>query len=231
MTDELFQQQFSKLSDLTIDKISVLYRSSLPNNYHNIITECTNEVYDPLYHCLKYTTHNRKFFEPVNLNPLHTGHFCIFLYLLSRSLNARAQFNLADIIFATNKMMHSIDMYYQVNLPKVFHLEHPVGSVIGKASFGNFLYIGQNCTVGRNMSPKSSSYPSFGKRIMLTSNVTIVGDSKIGSNVIFSSGCFVKDASIPDNCIVFGRSPKLIIKPLAKATALNYFRQMFYINS
>ena len=41
---------------------------------------------------------------------------------------------------------------------------------------------------------------------------TILGESKIGNNVILSSGSLVKDARIPDNSIVFGQSPNLIIK-------------------
>lgn len=229
MSNSLFETQLSFLRDLTIDKLSSLYKSILPGNYVEIIYKCTEEVRKPLVYCLQYTTHNRQFTDAVILNALHTGHYCIFLYFLSRSLRQNSFIDLADVIFSLNKMMHSIDIYHQVILPKVFHLEHPLGSVIGKASFGNFLYIGQGCTVGRNMNPNSSHYPSFGDCILLTSYVTIVGKTQIGSNVIFSSGSFVKDETIPDNCLVFGKSPNLTIKSLTKCKSTAYFRQMFYI--
>lgn len=40
----------------------------------------------------------------------------------------------------------------------------------------------------------------------------ILGNSKIGKNCIISSGTYIKDEIIPDNTIVFGRSPNLIKK-------------------
>jgi serine O-acetyltransferase len=40
----------------------------------------------------------------------------------------------------------------------------------------------------------------------------ILGNSKIGNNVILGAGACVKDQDIPDNSMVFGSSPNLIIK-------------------
>ncbi len=36
--------------------------------------------------------------------------------------------------------------------------------------------------------------------------------SNIGDNVFISAGAFVKDQDIPNNTIVFGKSPNLILK-------------------
>ena len=44
------------------------------------------------------------------------------------------------------------------------------------------------------------------------SNSSILGDAVIGNNVIISAGTIIVGENIPDNSIVFGRSPNLIIK-------------------
>ena len=44
------------------------------------------------------------------------------------------------------------------------------------------------------------------------SNSTIIGETTIGNYVIISSGTYIKNENIPDNCIVFGQSPNLVIK-------------------
>jgi serine O-acetyltransferase len=44
------------------------------------------------------------------------------------------------------------------------------------------------------------------------SNVTVIGDTHIGDNVVISTGSTIKDEKIPSNYLVFGQSPNLIIK-------------------
>lgn len=46
----------------------------------------------------------------------------------------------------------------------------------------------------------------------MCSNSKILGKSKIGDNVIVSANTYIKDEDIPDNSLVFGQSPNLVIK-------------------
>ncbi len=144
------------------------------------------------------------------LDPTHTGQYAIFLYFLSNSL----QFVKGDgvcvaaKVYALNKMLHGIDIFYEVQLPDVFFLDHPVGSVIGRAAFSDYFQFGQNCTVGNN----HGKYPRFGKNVRLCAGAMVLGDCVIGDNVTISAGTVVKDQSILSNSLVFGRSPDLIIK-------------------
>ena len=41
-----------------------------------------------------------------------------------------------------------------------------------------------------------------------------MGNSHIGDNCIIGAGTLVKDEDVPENSIVFGKSPNLIIKKL-----------------
>lgn len=142
-------------------------------------------------------------------NPFHSGQYSIFLYFLSRHVwvnykNAQ----LADKLYYLNKMLNGFDLFYQVKMPDIFFLEHPVGSVIGRGVFSNYFVFQQNCTVGGN----KGAYPSFGNYVWLFANAVVVGASRVGNNVFVSAGTYIKDTNIPDNTIVFGRSPNLILK-------------------
>lgn len=144
----------------------------------------------------------------VKFSVFHSGQYSIFLYYLSNTVYKKNNNELATKIYYLNKILHSVDWYYEIELPEYWGVEHPLGSILGRAKYRNGIVIYQGCTVGGN----KEKYPDLGENVILYSNSTILGNSKIGSNVVLSTGCTVKDQDIPDNCIVFGKSPNLIIK-------------------
>ena len=87
-------------------------------------------------------------------------------------------------------------------------LDHPLGSVMGRGSYGDYFSFGQNCTVGNN----NNIYPLIGENVKMSSGSSILGNSTIGNNVIIGAGCIIKDQNVPSDVIVFGESPNLIIK-------------------
>lgn len=104
--------------------------------------------------------------------------------------------------------MNGCDLYHEVDLPDYFTLDHPVGSVMGRAEYGEGFSFGQNCTVGNNR----GIYPIIGRNVRMCANSSIIGNCHIGNNVTIGANSGVKDEDVPDNCIVFGYSPNLIIK-------------------
>lgn len=153
----------------------------------------------------KYYNKNKLSF----FTPAHTGQYSIFLYFLSHTLKIDApDSGLQAGVYSLNKMLHSVDLFYEVELPSIFYLDHPLGSVIGRASFQDYFQFRQHCTIGNN----KGKFPTFGKNVHLWSGVTIVGNCTVGDHVVFSSGTYVKDQDIPSHSLVFGRSPNLIIK-------------------
>jgi len=52
----------------------------------------------------------------------------------------------------------------------------------------------------------------FGENVVLYPGSTVIGDVRIGTNCAIASGAWIKDESVPDNSLVFGRSPDLVIK-------------------
>jgi len=140
----------------------------------------------------------------------HSGQYCIFLYFLSRQVFlAYPEFRgLADKVYYLNKALNGLDLYYEVVMPDVFHLDHPVGSVMGRAKYGENFSFAQLCTVGNN----KGVFPVIGNNVKMLSGSKLIGKSTVGNNVIVSANAYVKDADIPGNSLVFGSSPNLVIK-------------------
>jgi len=142
-------------------------------------------------------------------NPYHSGQYATFLYMLSRHVwEKHQQSQLADKLYCLNKMLNACDLFYQVKLPAIFFQEHPVGTVIGRGTFSNYFIFQQNCTIGGN----KGVYPVLGEYVWLFANAVVVGASRIGRNVFVSAGTYIKDTDIPDNSIVFGQSPTLVVR-------------------
>jgi serine O-acetyltransferase len=143
-------------------------------------------------------------------NPYHSGQYTVFLYYFSNTIfNERKDFlQLADKVYYLNRTMNACDLFYEVALPEIFMLDHPLGSVMGRAQFGNYFQFSQNCTVGNN----KSIFPIIGEHVTMSANSMILGNSKIGNHVILGAGACVKDQDIQSNSLVFGSSPNLIIK-------------------
>ena len=142
-------------------------------------------------------------------DPYQSAQYTIFLYYFSNVIwKETGNRNLAAKLYYLNKIMNGCDLYYEVELPDFFMLDHPVGSVMGRAMYGNGFKFGQNCTVGNN----KGIYPIIGKNVCMCANSSIIGNCHIGNDVIIGSNSGVKDEDIPDNSIVFGYSPNLIIK-------------------
>ncbi len=137
----------------------------------------------------------------------HSGQYLIYLYFYS-NIFAKEGNSLKDKFYYLNKILHSVDIYAEVNLPPIFFFEHPLGMVLGRAKYGNNFFAMQGCTVGGN----KGHYPIIGDNVRMFSNSKILGRSKIGDNVWLSANSYVKDEDIPNNMIVFGQSPNLVLK-------------------
>ena len=141
-------------------------------------------------------------------NPFHAGQYTIFLYYYSREVFLEGHSVLADKVYYLNKIMNSCDLFYEVELPDYFSLDHPQGTVMGRAQYSDGLSFGQYSTVGNN----KGIYPVIGKNCRMCMNTAIIGNCHVGDNVTIGAGTLVKDIDIPSNSLVFGQSPNLIIK-------------------
>ena len=169
---------------------------------------------------------DKKFFDSeVIFSPMVSIHWMIFLYRLSRIAYLQKENLIADQVYYLNKIMHSIDWFYAVDLPDHFMCEHPLGSVLGRATYGDYFFIYQGTTVGGSWKKGNLIYPKLGHHVVLYSNSTILGDSVLGDNVIVASGTYLINEKIPSNCIVFGKSPNITIKKRSEEEISQYLNQ------
>jgi serine O-acetyltransferase len=156
-------------------------------------------------------------------NHLNTDHYAMFLYLLSHMIyKQEGDSPTASKLYALNKALHGLDAFYQIELPEVFLFQHPVGTVLGRATYGNFLLVYQGCTVGSSI---DQGYPTFGEGVVLYSGSSVLGSSRVGDNCWISTGSRVLNAQIPAHSLVFGASPDLIIKPTERQVIRDIFQK------
>lgn len=165
---------------------------------------------------------NNKYFrvgDDVRFNPYHSVQYMTFLYCMAHSIycSEKAYSQLCDKIYYLNKIFNSVDLFYAIELPVIWSAEHPLGSVMGRAKYGNGFFFYQGCTVGGTRDKDNNlHYPTIGNNVCMYSNSSILGNCHIGNNVNIGAGAIVKNQDVPNNCNVFGESPNLIIKPISK---------------
>ena len=151
------------------------------------------------------------------IDPYHTVQYSIFLYYLSNTLGKNPlNQEYANQVYYLNKIMNCVDWFWAIDLPCHFFAEHPVASVLGRANYGDFLFFMQGCTIGTNRKNGVIQRPTLGNYVVCYTNSTIIGNCNIGNHVIISAGSYIKEETIPDQSIVFGSSPALVVKPFAK---------------
>lgn len=149
-------------------------------------------------------------------DPLHTCQWLLFLYLTANTIykyeteKVEAARIVCDKIYGQSKTVSGCDMYYEVEMPEYFSFDHPVGSFLGRAIYGNYFSFSQGCSVGNY----NEIYPVIGEHVEMNTGSKILGNAHIGNNCIITAGALIRDQDVPDDSIVYGKSPDLVIKTM-----------------
>lgn len=155
-------------------------------------------------------------------NYLHGDHYSMFLYLVSKNAyRIVGNENFSSKTFLLNKSLHGIDVFYKVTMPEVFFFVHPLGTILGNATYGNFFSVYQGCTVGAKIN--NYVYPVFGERTVLYSNASVIGDCKCGDNVVFGAGSRVIDTKVDSYKMVLNTYPDNRFIDIDKSQFKNIF--------
>jgi len=168
---------------------------------------------------------NKRYYNDgqVVFSPYISVQWMNFLYRVSRALYMKYGYcDSADQVYYLNKIMHSVDWFYAIDLPEHFLCEHPLGTILGRAEYGDHLFVYQGVTVGGNRKNGVLQYPKIGENVMLYANATVLGDCRIGNNVIVSADTYLINEEIPDNSIVFGHSPNISIVDKSEESIKEY---------
>lgn len=80
-------------------------------------------------------------------------------------------------------------------MPDVFHLEHPLGSVLGQAVCRNYLVVYQGVSVGGDMKLR---YPSLGEGCWLFAKASVIGEVVIAYNCSIGASAQVYGGIVSD---------------------------------
>lgn len=134
-------------------------------------------------------------------NHLHGDQYGMFLYFLSNTLYQSGEdTSMCARIFALNKMLHGIDAFYEVNLPQIFLWVHPLGTVLGRASYNDYFVVYQRCGVGSN----HGKYPAFGQHVTMHPGSSVLGNCQVGKGCELGAETLLLDHDCPDNHLVVG---------------------------
>ena len=164
---------------------------------------------------IEKSDHTQSLMHPKHqhLGYFHTCRSVIFLYHLSRAvylsdISDETNLLLAEKLFLLNRHLNSIDLFFKIEMPEFFFINHSLGTVLSRAKYGNFFTVHQGVTVG----VQNGFYPVFGERVVLFPNSVVVGNSVIGDNSVIGAGTVLVNKEIPRNSIVFTRNGALEIK-------------------
>ena len=153
-------------------------------------------------------------------DPLNADHLCAYLWFLSNTLAYQfSNERLAIALSHLNKRLHGVDLFYSVQLPDIFLLVHPVGSVFGAASYSNFFVAYQNCTIGAD----GTSYPRLAEGVVCFSRTSVIGSCDIGSNVVLAANAFLLNTNVPPSSVVTGAYPSNRLIPNRQSTIVRVF--------
>jgi serine O-acetyltransferase len=127
------------------------------------------------------------------------------------------------------KKMSILGIYYRLIIRKLgykYGFQIPLTTSIGEGfyigHFGNIVIngkakIGKNCniahstTIGQANRGRLKGYPTIGNKVWIGTGSVIVGNIRIGNNVLIAPNSFV-NIDVPDNSLVIGNPAKIISK-------------------
>lgn len=122
---------------------------------------------------------------------LNGDHYAMFLYYLSNTVGDE---DTAKRLYLLNKALHGIDVFYEVKLPDIFMFVHPVGTVLGRATYGNYFKVYHNCSVGSNY----NKYPIIGEYVTMHPGSMALGCCRIGNKCRLSAKSLLIDRDLED---------------------------------
>ncbi len=158
---------------------------------------------------------------------LHSDQYSQFLYFLSNSLWKISENTvLCSKIINLNKILNGMFYSFKAGLPDIFLFGHPVGTIIGNASYSDFLVVFQNVTINTGTESGNGEDLKMGKGLFLGAGAKIIGNSPIGDRVSIGVDAVVNQRRIEDDSVVLrNEQGEIIVRTRKKDTCMaqNYF--------
>ncbi|MBI3434475.1 MAG: serine acetyltransferase [Proteobacteria bacterium] len=152
----------------------------------------------------------------------HSDQYAVFLYYLANcAFTEKPGHPIADKAYALNKALHALDAYYEVGLPAIFAVQHPVGTVLGRATYSDYFLCYHNCTVGSNL---ANEYPAFGRGVVMYGASRVIGRTGVAANTFVSTGTIIIDGGqLAGDAVLHGMHPKARTSPTQRDVIRDIF--------
>ena len=152
----------------------------------------------------------------------HADEYTSFLFILSSEAWKDSNVEVAELAYLLNRRLNNFDCFYTREMPDVFHLEHPIGSVIGQAVFGEYLVVYQGVAVGADMKLR---YPKIDQGVALFAKSSVIGPAIIGSNCAIGAGTQVYGGYVSSDTAVSLRDGLgVVCSPLTWSVEDRFFK-------
>ena len=127
-------------------------------------------------------------------NHLYSDQYLVFLWFVSNCVWQKSGGDpRADKLYCLNKSLHAFDCLYDTALPEIFLVFHGVGTVLGKATYGNYLSVSHGCTVGN----QHGNYPTLDAWVSLTARASVIGRCHLGEGATVGAGAMLFNQDLP----------------------------------
>ena len=199
----IFSINKNSLLEYTLRQIENLFPDRTYNRED--ILPLFNKAIERIEYC--FTKIDNKYYSHEGnsvFNHLNSDQYSMYLYFFSNTLyRGGYEKTLSEKVFLLNKALHGIDVFYEIELPDIFIFVHPLGTVLGRAEYSNYLTVYQKCNVGAN----HEIYPSLGEYLTLHPGASVLGKCCVGNNCKLATNALLLDADLKDNSLYIG-NPK-----------------------
>jgi serine O-acetyltransferase len=157
--------------------------------------------------------------DTVVFDHLHGDQYTMFLYYASNSAFTAGDLPLAKKLFLLNKSLNGFYCLYDTLLPPVMWLNHALGTVIGRGTYGNYLLVTQNVTFGK----EGDAAPVIGEGVIVYGGALVAGASAIGDRTVIAANAAIRNDRVPAESVVAGSSPNLVIRPRKRRLSETFF--------
>lgn len=199
----------SELAKLAVNQIQNFFPDNADVSL-SLVKEAVEKSLPRLEHCFSHIN-NKYFFDGKNavFDHLHGDQYAMWLYILSNEVyKLESKPSIAKKLFLLNKALHGCDIYFEVELPEIFLLVHPLGTVLGRGDYQDYLMVYQRCGVGSN----HDVYPTFGSHTTLRPGSSVLGNCKLGSNCSLAADSLLLDKDLSKNTLYIGNPKQFIIR-------------------
>lgn len=125
---------------------------------------------------------------------------CVFNMREARKAYLAGDKNMALFWYRKNRAEHGLETYFECEYPDPIRFVHPIGCVLGRATYAPHLVCYQGSGVGSDL---DGNRPTFTGPCCLFPGSRILGGVTVGKNVLLTANVVVHgNVTIPDNCIV-----------------------------